>query len=316
MPPKHHQSGGSAHQRAVKQGEDSRSDSGTAPENKAVIIRSANKGDRSKDKVLSRSSVEAYVFFGMTILLTVIPMTWWLRGLGLICLIPLAFDFIWRSPYTHKLERPLKIQLCVAALIVMGLAAFRILPPEYKREHPPKSALAIAARAQNILYPKNTKIGGIEWKDEYGEVHVPIENGDESWIRDIDIYVEVDQGFIFQIGHDDDINNVEFHAPDDLPDDKGMRLSGADGSSALITFRDLFRAHGTNVTKEVLFAKGWNVFCPHLARKGKLQLILATSTQKVIGPEPNHITITGSYRRNLDGENQVVEVHQTVAVVR
>src|SRR5438445_9814169 len=105
----------------------------------------AKTGDRS---VLSRSSVEAYAFFFVTIILTVVPMAWYVRGFGLLVLIPLTLDLVRRSPYTHGLERSAKIPLYVLAVLVPVIIGLRVLPNEYKKDHPPRSALVITARAQ------------------------------------------------------------------------------------------------------------------------------------------------------------------------
>jgi hypothetical protein len=84
--------------------------------------------------VMSRSSVEAYIFAIIAILLAVVPMTWWLRGLGLLALIPIACDLIWHSPITHQAGATKKAFFCVLTVIVIGTVAALILPGEYTKE--------------------------------------------------------------------------------------------------------------------------------------------------------------------------------------
>jgi hypothetical protein len=92
--------------------------------------------DEPRSRALSRSSLEAYSFGILTILLTVVPMTWWLRGMGLLCLIPIMLDLTWRSPHTINIRKRNKLLMCIAAVALVTLIGIAILPAEYKKEHP------------------------------------------------------------------------------------------------------------------------------------------------------------------------------------
>jgi hypothetical protein len=87
-------------------------------------------------KGLSRSSLEAYGFAIIGILLAVMPMTWWLRGLGLLVLIPIAFDLIWNLQKTSVWGKRRKGAVSGLAVVAVTAIGLRILPTEYSREHP------------------------------------------------------------------------------------------------------------------------------------------------------------------------------------
>jgi len=65
-----------------------------------------------------------------------VPMTWWLRGVGLLLLVPIGADLIWRSRPTHSLQGRYKWALMLSTLLVIGIIAYEILPSEYRKENP------------------------------------------------------------------------------------------------------------------------------------------------------------------------------------
>src|SRR5258708_21066223 len=79
--------------------------------------------------------MEAYVFAGIGIILAVVPMTWWLRGIGLVVLIPIALDLIWHSPITHRAKSYLKVIIGLASILIVGIMAAMVMPAEYRKEH-------------------------------------------------------------------------------------------------------------------------------------------------------------------------------------
>ena len=144
----HKEGGGSSHQRTVaktKKVEESTASPGV-PEDRS---------SESRRGTLSRSSIEAYVFAAIGIILAVVPMTWWLRGIGLAVLIPIALDLIWHSPITHRAKSYLKVIIGLAAILIIGIIAAMVMPAEYRKEHstlglssgPPSQSLRVRALA-------------------------------------------------------------------------------------------------------------------------------------------------------------------------
>lgn len=81
-------------------------------------------------------------------------------------------------------------------------------------EELPKSVLIFNALATNIIYPEGHKLGGINWKSQYGQIDFDLENPQTGAIQNIDLTIRVDNGTIYEIGQYTDVADVEFHKPD------------------------------------------------------------------------------------------------------
>jgi hypothetical protein len=239
-------------------------------------------------------------------------MTWWLRGIGFLVLIPVALDLVWHSPYTHLLKSYQKTFTALLASAAIVLVGSYVVLGEYKKEHP-KDVLLVTSRAPNITYAKGERIGGIEWKDEYGDLRITIENSAEPSIQNVDLTVQVlDKGFIWDMGQLSSIPGIEFRPPDDFPD-VGVRLYGTDGETSTVTLRDMLDHQGM---KGLPFSDHYKVFCPRLIGKTQLRLILATETEKITGPTPTKVRIFGSYELMPGEGSKTVRIDTTVPVNR
>ncbi|HEV2395718.1 MAG TPA: hypothetical protein VGS27_02090 [Candidatus Sulfotelmatobacter sp.] len=85
------------------------------------------------ERTLYRSSVESPLFFIISVLLAVVPMRWWLRGIGLLILIPIACDLIWRTSW----KVGPKLASCTVSVGLVILFAYLVLPAQYRKEHSP-----------------------------------------------------------------------------------------------------------------------------------------------------------------------------------
>ena len=100
------------------------------------MARKHNHSGGGSEKKLARSSVEASLFFGITLILTVVPMFWWVRGFGLLILLPISVDLVWHSPRTFQWHRLAKIGALTTVVVAITAVAYETLPAEYLKEHP------------------------------------------------------------------------------------------------------------------------------------------------------------------------------------
>jgi hypothetical protein len=127
-----------------------------------------SRGTEAQGGPMSRSTVEAYICGGITIILAVLPMTWWLRGLGLLALIPFALDLIWHSPATHGAKTYQKAMLSGGSILVVMLIVAVIVPKEYAAERkvrtiataPPQKAV-VSLFSTETAYTVKQPGGGI-----------------------------------------------------------------------------------------------------------------------------------------------------------
>lgn len=261
-----------------------------------------------KPEVLSRSSIEAYAFTSIGIILAVIPMTWWLRCGGLLFLLLILADFIWRSPYTHQWKIALRLAGCLFAVLAMGYIGFWV----YRSDHP-KSVLRFSALATNTTALDGPY--GIEWKDGYHDERLSLENNSQSALENLDLIIDsyvmkdvsVDHyvskdvvGLIFGMAQISDVSRVEFHAVRAQVPDFPLIFQGADGKAShqtLTYHSDSFPPTGR-----------WRIFCARLPDKTPLKMILATSAKVSI------LHVHGSYELPQSEGSKVVQVNAMVAV--
>ena len=166
--------GGNSHQRTVVRTK-ARQNNGTATQaaGDAEVGAADINTPESKHVALSRSSLEAYAFAFITILLTVLPMTWWLRGLGLLVLVPIAIDVIRHSPWTHQFKSLTKIIMCAASVIIVLIVVSVVVPKEYGKEHalaslsPPPQAASFAV-TQGVTYMASSFLDTSYWVPSIG----------------------------------------------------------------------------------------------------------------------------------------------------
>jgi hypothetical protein len=205
------------------------------------------------------------------------------------------------------------IALIIFGLILASASAFGV-GTQYHRDHP-RSVTIIGAVATNVSHPKGEKVGGIEWQDDYGELLVNIQNGAEESISNVDLAVQVlDEGVIHDMGQLSTIPVCEFHPPDYAElDNEGVRiLDKTGGASIFLTSRYGWELGGKKVPD---FSNQWTFFCPRLARKAELRLILATSANKN-GAIPKKVRVFGRYDVASDEGNITVKIDTTVNVKR
>lgn len=85
---------------------------------------------------LERSRIELYIGIAIGILLAVLPMTWWLRILGLLAVEVLAVDLSFRSPLMFNTHVGIKIGTVLSVLFILAAASWNTIRSEYRADHP------------------------------------------------------------------------------------------------------------------------------------------------------------------------------------
>jgi hypothetical protein len=206
-----------------------------------------------------------------------------------------------------------KMQGFICALLSVGIVVLAIkgVSNEYRNEHP-KSVLSFDTVATNISYPNGFKMGGIEWRKDYGQVDFTINNPEGDALQNLSVTIHVDDGSVYKIGQYTSVPGVEFSKAG--LSDLQMRFSstnkktGEKGPTATFDIRDTALAR-------IAPAAQWTIFCPRLEGKTYIRMVLATTSKAGI-PDPKSIDVVGSYEFIASKGSRVVKVSATVPIAK
>lgn len=88
--------------------------------------------DQSTPK-LEPASLEAYAGIGIGIMLWALPITWWLKGIGILIVTGLLTDVAFRSPWTHQWSRRGKAIAAIIGICIIGSVGCRPILDQYAK---------------------------------------------------------------------------------------------------------------------------------------------------------------------------------------
>jgi hypothetical protein len=89
----------------------------------------------------------------------------------------------WGWEKTQEWSRRARIALTTAIALALIAVASIGATTQYRHDQPISSVLVITSDLTGMSYPQGTKVGGIDWKPEYGDLRLDIENSDDPTIQ-------------------------------------------------------------------------------------------------------------------------------------
>lgn len=260
---------------------------------------------KSSTKTLDTSLFVAILSFPVTGIIAllqwngVVTVHWALSLVGYVALSSLSLWSFWRWEFVHNLDMVVRFLFSVVLGMLLVVVSTLGVASQYRREHP-RSVLSATALNANFVPGEKFKI------EKHSDVRVVIDNRAEPLIQNLDLTVQADKSFIFDIEQLSGITGVEFHASDTRLDHVGFWLKGAE-SKTYYSLRDLLSMGGRSFP-----VQQWKVFCPRLAGKTGLILVLAVPD----GFIPTDVEITGQYELMSSEGSKSVKVDIKVPVKR
>jgi hypothetical protein len=153
-----------------------------------------------------------------------------------------------------------------------------------------------AAAYRGAQYPPGTKVGGIDWKEQFSDVRLDLRNPSEVDVEEIDLLIQTDQS-IAGVGQITNIPNVVASPHGETP---SFWLEGNDEHGSAVSLP--VTPAGTVMTGV------WRLYCPKLLRGSELRLTIAAISlnpaiggrlpDKLFAPRtvPTWIRIAGRYQ--------------------
>jgi hypothetical protein len=129
-------------------------------------------------KPFERFRLEFYASVILTILLVVLPVTWYVKCLFLAVIAAMVSDFAWNSPATMHLSRGRKLLRWAAAVVVLALVAWVSIRMQYREDtkqrlrQPMALILAEGAKLQDACLSNNegdAETAATAWGGETGQ---------------------------------------------------------------------------------------------------------------------------------------------------
>jgi hypothetical protein len=126
-------------------------------------------------KPFDRFRLEFYAGAILAILLVVLPMTWYVRGIFLAAIAAMVSDMAWNSPVTMRWSRNRKWLSWGAAVVVLALVAWVSIRAQYREDtkqrlrEPMAQILAEGAKLQDACLSDNSEAAvtaAIAWGEE------------------------------------------------------------------------------------------------------------------------------------------------------
>jgi hypothetical protein len=129
-------------------------------------------------KPFERFRLESYGSAILAILLVVLPMTWYVKGILLTVIAAMVSDLAWNSPVAMRWSRNRKLLRWAAAVVVLALVGWVSIRAQYREDtkqrlrEPMAQILAQGAKLQDACLSDNSEeaeTAGTAWGDKTGQ---------------------------------------------------------------------------------------------------------------------------------------------------
>jgi len=129
-------------------------------------------------KPFERFRLESYGSAILTLLLVVLPMTWYVKGILLTVIVAIVSDIAWNSPATMHLSRSRKLLRWGAAVVLLALVGWVSVRTQYREDtkqrlrEPVAQILAQGAKLQDACLSDNSEeaeTAATAWGGETGK---------------------------------------------------------------------------------------------------------------------------------------------------
>ncbi len=185
---------------------------------------------------------------------------------------------------------------------------------QHEEQHLGLSFRAFWAEPGNM--PERSQVkniwNGKPWDEhDYADVRLTITSTVDLALQDVDLDISVakedPKTGIAGIAQLTNVSGVEFHKPPFVPEPV-LRVQGQDGKSHNLPIP------GFSFLEEHRIVPDYRVFCPRLAQRDTIRLILATICLGQPGTPPSRLRITGSYVTESSAGRTTAQVNEVVVV--
>ena len=248
---------------------------------------------------IGRSTIEAYIFGAVTIILGVFHMTPWLKFIFLLVLCAISIDICWRSSGTAHWPRWQKLMLSLIAVSAIVAVSWHTFYIDWLMQH--STPLNLSADLSGYRYEPGSKVYGIQWRSDYSEIRLTLDNPQHRFsVEHLDLFVELDGNAI-------DMRVISQRQPGDIWIRSAPTLGDKSGRiefdpSSIILGTD--KGTVIQVSPEAVLTNRYHIISSgRLYREDKLNfIIVGTSSMEM--HYPSIVSASGSYEL-VDGDTRV-----------
>jgi hypothetical protein len=193
--------------------------------------------------------------------------------------------------------------------------AHKTTPAQHAAQYPPLALQAYRVGLGNM--PERSRVtntwNGQPWDEsDFADVRLKITNNIGLALQDIDLditFTEDDpEAGIAGIGQLTDISGIEFRkTPLNMPE-PAFKLRGTDGKSYNLPLNPFMEEHRV--------VRDYRMFCPRLAQRDIIRLIIAAICLNHPKKPPSRLKITGTYVTESSAGRMTVQVNEVVMVTQ